>query len=502
MNHESFAEIEINAADTASNAISIPQPQRIRPAKDEKRALFHSMRRIATNNFYSYMEIPKIFHQQALFMKNFEDDYTGQEPFSAYYPDYQKMGHEQLRTYFTWRTKVRKGIVTKTHVSYAFLYIYELLNNIGVTDPKDGFDKLISFWRTYRSFNLVIDRYVLHWIKDYHIYYPLPHTFHEFVKSNRLQLNYPTVFGYGSGRQDSFDLFTGISGYNIKKSTFYCEHTHEMIRECFYFMLTRLRDLCKGKNKCFEDFIFYPIKKENTWTPFSSALFYPSFEQADRRVILSEKEIYSCRQNHWVHTTVIMSDQGKKLLGCIMKEMEANLRNAFNFKHKFRSNVDLHDNKAIKQLEQMKIFLPLEIKKSVEDFYKLYNRKEVTVDLSNLMKIREEAQNIQEKLIVPEDADMLEKEAISDGDASPMTVSDIWAGFLSELTQMEFETLTIILHNNDIKNFAREKGIMLEVLLDGINQKAMDYIGDTVLCFEDTVSIYDDYIEKLTELLK
>jgi len=43
---------------------------------------------------------------------------------------------------------------------------------------------------------------------------------------------------------------------------------------------------------------------------------------------------------------------------------------------------------------------------------------------------------------------------------------------------------------------------MLEVLLDGINEKAADCLGDTLLCIEDKVSIYDDYIEKLTELLQ
>lgn len=44
-------------------------------------------------------------------MEDFEDDYDGDAPFSMYYPCYQMMGYEQLRTYFSWRSKVRKGFV-------------------------------------------------------------------------------------------------------------------------------------------------------------------------------------------------------------------------------------------------------------------------------------------------------------------------------------------------------------------------------------------------------
>jgi len=500
--HESFVEVKINEDKTASNAILIPAAQKIFPSTDEPRALFSSMRQIAADNYYSYTDVSKIFYQQGQLMKDFEDDYSQQEAFFSYYPQYQAMGYEQLRTYFTWRTNVRKGNVTKTSVSYAFLYIYELLNNIGVTDPQDGFEKLISFWQSFRLFNLVIERYVLQWIKDYFIYYPLPYSFKEFVKDSRLQKHYPTVLGYESDQHESFDLFSGISKYNIKKSIFYSGQTHEMLRDCFYFILNRLRAICRSKNKCFEDFIFYPMNKETAWIPFSRALFYPAYKQTDRVVEFSEKEAYICHQNHWVYTTSILTDHGKQLIGYIMKEMESNLRETFKFKYKLKADLSPCDNKTLKKLDQMKISLPRVIKICVAEFYALYTKKEISVDLSNLMKIREEAQNIQEKLIIPEDSEAFEKETIRDEITPLLASSDIWSNFIAELTQMEFEALTIILQNNDIKSFAREKGAMLEVLLDGINEKAADCIGDTILCIEDKVSIYDDYTEKLTELLK
>ena len=79
-----------------------------------------------------------VFCKQAEFMAKFEDDYPEYAEFSMYFPDYQRMGYRQLRTYFTWRSKVRQGQVMRTSFSYVFLYLYELINNIGVESGEDG----------------------------------------------------------------------------------------------------------------------------------------------------------------------------------------------------------------------------------------------------------------------------------------------------------------------------------------------------------------------------
>lgn len=85
-------------------------------------------------------------------METFEDDYEGEAPFSMYFPDYQMMNFQQLRTYFTWRTDVRRGVVRKTSFSYVFLYIYELINHIGVKDDREGLEKLLYIWEEYEKF--------------------------------------------------------------------------------------------------------------------------------------------------------------------------------------------------------------------------------------------------------------------------------------------------------------------------------------------------------------
>lgn len=69
---------------------------------------------------------------QGLILANYTDECTDLVPLKRYFPNYHDLSMAQLRTYFTWRTKLRRGEFIKVSGSYAYLYIYELLNNIGV----------------------------------------------------------------------------------------------------------------------------------------------------------------------------------------------------------------------------------------------------------------------------------------------------------------------------------------------------------------------------------
>ncbi len=496
-----FAEIDLETASSVRDAVSIPPPEAVSPAKDEKRARFYAMRQIASDLSSFHTDISKVFYHQALYMKDVEDDYEEQVPFLSYYPYYQLMGHRQLRTYFTWRTQVRNEDITGTSVSYAFLYIYELLNNIGVTGPEEGLDKLVSFWQTYRDIDSVIDRYIYPWIKDYHVYYPLPRSFREFVDSHNLRMQYPSVFVYTSGREDSFDLYAAISKYNIKKSVFYGEETRPIINDCFFFILDCLRETCRKKKKCFEDFIFYPVIKESAWHPFSRALFYPAYRQPDRQVIVSEKEMYTCHNNRWTYKTVILTERGKLLISYIMKEMESSLRRAVKFRHKLSASPNMCDEGTLKKLRGIGVIFPQFIQECVSEFYRQSTRIEIKVDTGNLEQIRKEALDTQEKLIVPEE---LFTDDIEVEDEEPVTlspISDVWTGFREILTPIETDALKIILAEQDVKGFADRNRIMLEVLADGINRKAMDCLGDTVLELDDTLILYEEYRAKLMEMV-
>jgi len=507
------------------------------PEHDKVRDIFDEMRDIARDGRGSYYnnnafydkrmqyENSKIFYKQGMFMKDFEDDYEEAAAYETYYPSYQMMGYKQLRTYFTWRTKVRKGIVEKTSLSYAFLYIYELLNNIGTDDAQDGFNKLFFFWNDYRIHDGMIDRYVVKWLKDYYIYYDLPGSFKEFVDCYDLDAYYPDL----TDSADEFELFCAVSKYDIKKSVFYTEDRDELIRECFKFALDRVRAAFAEHHADFDKSVFWPVKNMPVWTPFIGAIFYPCTEQRDRQVIISSNEAYICKRNSWAYNTALATEGGKQLVGYIMKCMESVLRECVKFKYKITASIHTVNSQVVAALIYAGVEFDEVIETAVKDFYREATKTVVKVDFNSLNRIRQEALVTQEKLIVPEDEivvapifkpekcmEEVQECAAADNEASykadakaggqqqPQSVpceavaenNSLWSMLWQEFNDTEKAAVRQALGGaSDMKQFADRHGIMLEVLLDGINEKAMDVIGDSIM--DDEFVIYDDYTEEI-----
>lgn len=407
-----FAEIDIND-DRNSTYKSAPIPQADYPVTDERRQLFKAMREIAWNNhstniynlkFYNKQtqhENSRVFYKQAVFMKDYEDDYDEMHPFSAYYPYYQLMTYEQLRTYFTWRSKVRRGIVEETSISYAFVYVYELLNNVGVADPIDGLNKLISFRKAILSYDSPIDKYLIRWIKDYLIYYQLTDSLIDFLYEHNLDGYYPEIIDHNKEWYTDFDALCELSKYNIKKSAFYNTES-TLIAECFDFVIRRINGVFADNDIVLYNLLFQLSAKKTVWTPFKGALFYQNKKLPYKKIVLSDNEVYICNQNIWYQTVIVPTDRAKQLLGYIFKQLEVVLRKLIGYKYKLFADINSVDEELLHILRSNGVSLEKLITDAVVEFHREKNKTVVSVDLSNLNRIRLEAQFTQEKLIVPE----------------------------------------------------------------------------------------------------
>lgn len=581
MDQDTFYEIEYDSCPIPGVGKFVLKAQKIEePEKDEKRELFGQMRDIARAHRMSFDSSrffdqrvqhnnAAIFYKQAIFMKDVTDDYSGNVEFSQYFPYYQQMGYEQLRTYFTWRTEVRNGNVTDTSLSYVFLYIYELLSNIGVTDPREGLDQLMFFWRAYGSYHKSIDRYIVRWLKDYHIYYELPHTFKEFIERYNLTGYYPKM----ANPLDDFIMYCNLSKYDIRKSTFFTDGNEKLIKDCFDFLKGKLKLIFEDNKIDYEKAIYQAAKKVSEWKPFKDALFHPWLKQADRRIVLSENEIYICSNNKWSFSSVLTSENGRQLIGYIMKQMEVALRKCTSYKYKLSANINTVNHEAVDLLKKAGLSLEAIVNDTVAEFYKEATKTVVVVDQAALSRIRQEALSTQEKLIVPEQEKMVmpiqeelimsekekmvapihEKLIVSEEklntveqkkllipvqqklnfpeaekqiepesnfpqqlsfafkdiqdmpskslpEMTPSPLNNMWESLKHTLTEIEENALSIVLEGErELKKYADECNIMLEVLVDGINEKAMDIIGDNLL--DEEFVLYDDYKEQVKEMI-
>jgi len=512
-----FAEIELEttpsrgtAGEAALRFISaIPQPQAIEPRViDPIRQKFFDMRSLGSRRPFARND-SELFYRQAKFMEDFTDDHNGDAKFNMYFPYYQHMGYEYLRTYFTWRTKVRQGDILPTSLSYIFLYIYELLSGIGVDDPVDGLRRLVGIWDTFSDNHTAIEAHMPKWFKDYHIFYELPHSFTDFVGEHDLQKYYSLTLLFDEKVENKLKLWNSISGYDVTGSKFYKEGNEQLLSDCFNFVLNGISEFCEKRDTRFEDLLIYSVSRRMPWQPFKQALFQSGQRQSNREVIISAHERYYCKNGEWTANLPIYYSSQKDFVGYVIKKTEACLRQQVKYKYKLSAELKA-GSKPFRELQRpaaKRAELDKVIEIRVIEFYRELNRTVVKVDLTNLARIREEALDIQEQLIVPEEGAVQEPvkipvitddEPVIEQETLTLSFSDGWAALKGSLTQVEREALAIILRGEtSIKTYADDNNIMLEVLIDGINEKAADFIGDSILDFDDEAYIFDEYRENV-----
>jgi len=524
-----FAEIEVEAnpnpnQNTAHDAArrffsSVTPPQTIaQRTVDPIRQKFYDMRSLAGRNPFA-RDDAVLFYKQAKFMEGFADNYDGNAPIQMYFPYYQHMSYEQLRTYFTWRTKVRQGEILPTSVSYAFLYVYELLSCIGADNYIDGLNKLVEIWDKFLKYGPALLNYLPQWFKDYHVYYDLPHSFTDFVEEHNLRRYFPETFMFDPDTENSLEIWNCVSSCNVTGSKFYTSGYEQQMKDCFRYVLDGIIELCRSLEINCGNLFVYRHSRVGVWYPFKKALFYPWRRQPDRQVNMPGQERYQCKNNRWSANLPIYYSSQKEVVGSILKKTESCLRKAVKFKYQLKAEPCIFYRSSSTPIEFDGV-----IEKAVADYYRDLTRTVVTVDHTNLARIREEALGTQDKLIVTEENSEfgIRNSELGDGETGENSECGIrnselgdegtmgdsgvdfgWLDFRKALSDTELMALSIALRGGGtgIKTFADDNGIMLEVLADSINEKAADFIGDNILELDELgMVIYDEYKSQVEEL--
>ena len=502
-----FAEIEMDfTGDKVGSALI---PSRSIKKIDPIREKFYDMRSLANNNPDTWHD-SKLFYRQAKFMENFEDDYELSKEFSMYSPCYQKLGYQELRTYFTWRKKIRAGEVAPSSLSMVFLYVYELLANIGAGSLQDGLVKLMWVWNNYKDTFTALNDYLPNWLKDYHIYYNLPHTFNEFVSSNNLKSYYSKLFLYSPQSFEDENLLENwlvFSSYDILKSKFYKSGNKELLTDCFRYILYKFNDLCNGS---LVELFTYKYTTHG-WRVFRRGNFYPWYRQNNKKIEMPDGQVYICTNNNWQVESRSPYTFHNNLVGYILKAMESCLRKVTGYKTNITANkavlIRAEDSLIHKGISYKNIIDT--INNGVAEFYKEKTKIVVNVSTENLMEIRIAANKTQEKLIVEENlSEKIVTEEIATKGISETppditqgtTTSSIWQELKQALEQQEIQAIVAMLKNEQkLAVYAKSISIMPEVLADSINEKAMDIIGDNIL--DEELIIYEDYVPDLMEMI-
>lgn len=381
----------------------------------------------------------ELFWRQGTFMADFEDDCPYHGTFKAYFPTYADMSDRQLRGYFTWRTAVRRGNIQEASLSYAFVYLYELLNGIGVSNPTDGFQKLKSFWEAYREFAPEIDRYAPIWLRDYVVYHGLDvsllsndsaiafdQALFELVRQSAPfdpalleNIDELTADGepeeamvaprspLGRGKQSALPLpadveleeallfaADALSTYRIRLSRLYKDYCDDL-RHVFCSVYVRLLAYYRRSRSNGLVETMFGEQVRMSYTMFSNAVFFEPTPHPSADVRLDPIHWYQCRRGTWSCIRVYGTRGKNPLLGKIMREVDRRLRDAINYPHPLKE-------KAIPK------YLASMIDREIEAWLtwkQAHAPRKVEIDLSQLAGIRSAAAVTREALLTDEERD-------------------------------------------------------------------------------------------------
>ena len=458
------------------------------------------IRRMALRPESARLSREELFVRQGKLLENYTDNYAFELSVLRYFPTYQTLRDNELRGYFTWRAAWRQGEKRKTSLSFAFLYVYELLNQIGVSDPVDGFDKLRDFQKEYGLLDEKITGYLNVWLRDYVIYYRLD----PILLEGREELNFDRRLAVlidceKHSDAELMDAVSELSTYRLDRSILY-QREKELFTEAAARILRRMSVYyAKNRKQTLWESMFGAVAVK-PYGMFPSAVFFARPDRPDSDYDLSPLCRYSCRRGQWTVREMSGKREKNKNLGNILKTIDAMLREATGVGNGIQPGLS---TKWIVKLIGEEIEAIQREKREAE-------ARRVTIDFSRLSAIRVDASITREKLIVDEETEETEaptevpaKEPLEAGRPTPEKAQNNEESFPPDalgLDAAEHRLLKCLLYGENLV-WVREEGLILEVLCDSVNEKLFDRFDDTVLTMGERPEVIEDYIDDLKEMV-
>ena len=442
----------------------------------------------ATENLY------KSFFDEARKLAEYVEDKAEHSPFSCYWPKYSDMDSSQKKWYFYLRGCIRKGEYPDTDLSYLFVYIYEILNLIGIHSAREGYQILLKIQKAYGLKYPSLRRYLTEWIYDF------IHVYDCGISLKKLQTDLPELPEQGLNELllemsagDTFILplwaLERLSQYKITNSKFYQRNNQELMDRCIPGALNEIDKQLRKKGKGVLD-TYAALKIHNdSFTAFNGALVETAL-------------VYRIRCRHY--------HNGLKFCGYlknVIRYTENVLRTQLKFSAKLQGiNLDDRSRKWIEAFvaEQTKAEAHVLPEKKVE--------ARISLDLKKLDQLRADSDDVREALIasmsgernetVPS-IEIVRPEGTAEGlltDLVPVQnilsrLSPEHRNLIDKLAQHDWTADVHVLHEG-------LTGLILEALAEEINEIAMMYLG----CFllereEESFVVAEDYRDELEFLM-
>ena len=482
-----------------------------------------------------------IFFQQAKFMVDVEDDYPQViAPVFFYSWDYESLRPPELRTYFTWRTKIRKGEYPKIFSGYLLIYTAELINLVGFDSVFDAYSKLKKILEVYwDDIEEVYFRQILSLaLKDFMINYSISVSYDEFLPQILSASDWEIYQARIKIAQGNYHgLLTYLdkqASYKVKKSKFYESKYGYLIEEVIPTVFEQLSRYFAEHNADFKSLVLGKIHTISDYSLFRQLPYVEQRENYQNKIDFSPIEQYTFEKGICSKKLFLESPNLRIIMGIILKAIEIRIREKTNYKRKLTLNLNdlgkivtprkvllplVEDNSFLETINQAVDLFLIEKSKQIKAEELIRKRQSVVIDKESFQSIRASSIRIQERLLTEEEKtdSSVQKE---DTSSSFQTTVEVSSSLIPEqdstvemgmdllvchLTSFEKEIVVNILQHaprSKLEAIAKKEARLLEVILEDINLKALDYIGDNLI--EDLgnqINIYEDYLGELEEIL-
>lgn len=432
------------------------------------------------------------FYHQGQMLADYTDQFDSVYELKQYFPVYQDLTINQLRTYFTWRTQLRQGHFTVISTSYAYLYIYELLNNIGVASPEEGYTKLMTFYdECVPSYHRGMRDLLHRWLCDYVLYYGLDQQKAKTIFAKTLSTDddyYILLHPADFSPEQLLSVFKAHSTY--LKSCLLLKKSSKQFAELLKIVWLQILALRQDHQfDYFSEAIAGQTSTSHTY--FTSAVFYFRKAPQHKEYRIDSSHIYHLGPQTCSSIIYYPAKHQEKELNTLLHEVDRLVRKSFHLGHPLKPR-------------QLSPLLQRAIMDGINQYQQILEdkrRPQVSINLANLDQIRNDALKTRESLLTEDEKEPLPepspKQPVIQDQKDESTNSQ-----QSLLNDDEAMLVVALLKRRPWQQYLHDHHLMTSVLVDQINEKLFDEIGDTVIEFnaDNQPVIVEDYRQDLEQL--
>jgi len=435
-------------------------------------------------------EISRQFVAQARVLAQCTDDYGAGAPpdITAAKYTFSMLSVPQTRLYLTWRTKYKKNEPVDAIPAFVNIYANELINKVYGESDWDVLEKLVGLMR----YNPKLSEVFL----DYYIAHNFSISFADVIERLEVSQYFPHIAIQGKHYKDWFTLFSDKLDFQPDPK----------IAPAFNFCIRGIREYFENAGLMFMAlFLGIDGDQRGRWSVFSHAvyLFDNNGRKDDNSVSVSDYDSYAYSKTYrkWICLSASMiNPKSYYLIGYIIKRLTA-LREGSKLPKIQAGRVKGIFPASSAYSKYIAALLSDSFNSVIDNAYGEYRQTErikVRVDVSLLDGVRKAADENLEKLLI--DYGNEAEQAENAAEASPPTAGTGWDAFLAALSDTRRSALTAVLDGkiNELHKLARAENVLSEVLIESINDAALNYTGDYIIEETDKgPKILEEYEEAL-----